>query len=142
MTFELHPRLKQDTLFIIDLSLSQLLLMNDKRFPWLVLVPRKMNISEIDELTSSEQIKLMSEIVVLSKMFKQAYHVDKINIAALGNIVPQLHIHIVARYKTDSAWPSTVFGFQKPIAYSSEKVQIIIKEIKSLIPNFSVDGTN
>jgi len=133
MTFELHPRLKQDTLFVTDCALSQLLLMNDERFPWLILVPKRAGISEIAELTPSDQAQLLSEIVATSKMLKQTYNADKINIAALGNIVPQLHIHVIARYKTDCAWPAAAFGFQKSIAYSPEKAETIIKEIRSWI---------
>ncbi len=136
MIFQLHPRLKQDTLFVMDLALSQLLLMNDERFPWLILVPRRTAVSEITELAPAEQNQLLSEIVALSKMLKQTYDADKINIAALGNIVPQLHVHVIARYKTDSAWPSAVFGFQKSIAYSPEKAMVAIEKVKSVVSNF------
>lgn len=131
--YQLHSRLKQDTFFIMDLALSQLLLMNDQRFPWLILVPKRSLIKELYELEQSDQNQLLLEITQISKLFQEKYAADKINIAALGNIVPQLHIHIIARLKQDPAWPSPVWGFEKPTPYSSSTAENLINDIKSLL---------
>ena len=101
--FNLDKKLKADTIFIKDLELSKLLLMNDSNYPWFILVPRKNNISELFELSKIEHEILMAEISWLSKIIKNHFHADKINIANLGNIVTQLHIHIIARFKHDKA---------------------------------------
>lgn len=134
MIFELNPRLSQDTLFITNLKLSQLLLMNDKRFPWLILVPRKVEISEIYELSDTDQTTLFSEIVAISQLLKTLQKSDKLNIAALGNVVPQLHIHIIARHKQDVAWPAPVWNFQQPVPYPATDSQTFIERIKLAIP--------
>ncbi len=131
--FELHPRLAADSLYITDLAFCRLLLMNDERFPWIILVPRKAQVSEIFELTPSEQQALLLETITLSKLFKNLYQADKLNIASIGNIVPQLHVHIIARFIGDKAWPTPVWGFQKPIPYSVQKSEETITEIKRII---------
>ena len=136
MSFELHTQLSQDALFIADLTLSQLLLMNDERFPWLILVPKRIGISELYELNIKDQSQLLIEINAVSKMLNARYRPEKLNIAALGNIVPQLHLHIIARFKSDNAWPQPTFGFQKPIPYSKERAQSVIQEILYSLPKF------
>jgi diadenosine tetraphosphate (Ap4A) HIT family hydrolase len=130
--YQLHPQLKQDTIFIMDLALSQLLLMNDLRFPWLILVPRRMLIKELHELEQGDQNQLLLEITQISKSFQEKYSADKINIGALGNKVPQLHIHIIARFQKDPAWPSPVWGFEKPIPYSSVEAKAMMIDLQSL----------
>jgi len=114
MTFVLHPRLMADTVSIADWSLSRLLLMNDRRYPWIVLVPRRANVTEVFDLDETTQGTLMSEIARVSETLKAwaRWHggCDKINVGMIGNIVPQLHVHIVARKKTDAAWPAPVWG--------------------------------
>lgn len=135
MNFELHPRLEQDTLFIAELTLSRLLLKNDKRFPWLILVPKKIAILEIDELPLVDQNRLLLEITELSKLIKALYKPDKLNIASLGNIVAQLHIHLIARYKNDSTWPSPVWGFEEPIPYPIQESQKMITIIQQQLPS-------
>jgi diadenosine tetraphosphate (Ap4A) HIT family hydrolase len=127
--FEIDPRLMQDSLFVTDLKLSRLLLKNDQRFLWLILVPRKPNISEIIELNLAEQQILLNEINLLSKLLKENYKADKLNIANLGNIVPQLHIHVIARYHNDCAWPSPVWGFQEPLPFSAPESELLIKKL-------------
>jgi len=133
MNFELNARLQQDTLEVMDLHFSHLLLMNDSRFPWLVLVPKKNNILEIFELEKIEQHQLLLEITEISKILKTMFNADKLNVASIGNIVPQLHVHIVARTKNDSAWPSPVWGFGKSLPYSFEQAELIIHNLKDLI---------
>jgi diadenosine tetraphosphate (Ap4A) HIT family hydrolase len=108
--WSLHPQLRADTVLVGDLPLSRVLTMNDADFPWLVLVPRRVGASEIIDL-GSEQSVLMNEVSLVSRALKEETRCDKLNVAAIGNIVPQLHIHIVARRKDDPLWPKPVWGF-------------------------------
>lgn len=110
MIFSLHPRLQQDTFKITDLTLSQLLLMNNRNFPWLILVPQKPEIRELTDLEPKDRLILMEEICLVSEKMQAFFKPDKINVASLGNLVPQLHIHVVARYQHDAAWPGPVWG--------------------------------
>jgi diadenosine tetraphosphate (Ap4A) HIT family hydrolase len=107
--WSLHPRLRDDTVAVGDLALSRVLAMNDADFAWLLLVPRRASLSEIIDL-GSEQAALMDEIAQVSRALKEETRCDKLNVAAIGNIVPQLHIHIVARRKNDLLWPHPVWG--------------------------------
>jgi len=107
--WSLHPQLAADTAPVCDLALSRLLVMNDANFPWLILVPRRAGASEIIDL-ASEQALLMDEIARVSRALKDETRCDKLNVAAIGNVVPQLHVHIVARRKDDAAWPKPVWG--------------------------------
>lgn len=108
--FLLHPRLSADTIPVADLPLCRLLLMNDSRFPWVILTPRRENIREIFELPAEDRAALMDEIAAVSQTLQSLTAADKMNVAALGNIVPQLHIHIIARFAGDCAWPNPVWG--------------------------------
>ena len=138
MNFELNAKLQQDTFEVMDLNFSRLLLMNDNRFPWLILVPKKHNILEIFELDTSEQHQLLLEITEISKILKAMFNADKLNVASIGNIVPQLHVHIIARIKNDSAWPSPVWGFGKSLPYSIEQANLIIHNLKDLIKSKTI----
>lgn len=109
--FALDPRLAADGPAVGDLTLCHLRLVDDARFFWLVLVPRRAGASEIIDLTSADQLALMAEIAAVSAALKAASGCAKLNVAALGNMVPQLHIHIIARNPGDAAWPGPVFGF-------------------------------
>ena len=108
--FELDTRLAADSVLIADGPLSQIRLMNDDRFPWVVLVPRVAGASEWIDLDGSQQRLLLAEINQVSRHLKQKPNVTKLNIGALGNIVPQLHIHLVGRHEGDAAWPGPVWG--------------------------------
>lgn len=130
MTFQLHPQLETDTHFIADLNLCRLLLMNDGNYPWVILVPKKSDITEIYQLSPAEQQLLIKEIDLVSKKLTTMFKADKINIAALGNVVPQLHIHIIARHKKDLAWPKPVWGVAKPTPYSKDKAKTLIKQLQ------------
>lgn len=110
MSFELDPRLEADTIEIGDLGLSRVCLMNDARFVWLILVPRREGLAEIADLDRDERGALMEEIALASEALRALPGVDKINVGALGNIVRQLHIHVVARTIGDAAWPGPVWG--------------------------------
>jgi diadenosine tetraphosphate (Ap4A) HIT family hydrolase len=109
-SFVLHPRLEADTLELAELPLCSVRLMNDARFPWLILVPRRAGVSEIAELDPWDRQALMEEIARTSQALRQVVATDRINVAALGNIVPQLHVHVVARREDDTAWPGPVWG--------------------------------
>ncbi len=116
-TWSLHPRLAQDTMCIGDLPLSRLLLSNDANYPWLLLVPRRVGASEIIDLSSAEQARLMTEIALVSRALKAVTACDKLNVAAIGNVVSQLHVHVVARWRDDAAWPKPVWGAAPARAY-------------------------
>jgi len=108
--FELHPRLQQDTLPVGDFPLCRLLLLSDSRFPWLLLVPRKAGLEEIHQLAAADRHQLADETAQVSEILLQLTGARKINTGALGNIVSQLHIHVVARFESDAAWPGPVWG--------------------------------
>lgn len=110
MTFRLHPQLAADTIAVAELPLSSVLLMDDRRFPWLILVPRRPELREIHALDAPDCARLMDEIVQASRALEQLAGPDKINVGALGNLVPQLHVHVVARFRDDAAWPGPVWG--------------------------------
>ena len=111
-----------------ELNLCYLLLSNNSMFPWVVLIPKRNNIKEIIDLSKKDQYLLMEEIEIISKIMKNLFYPDKLNIAAFGNIVSQLHIHIIARYKSDACWPNSVFNGASEI-YENEKRENIINII-------------
>ncbi|MCW2273263.1 HIT domain-containing protein [Rhodoblastus acidophilus] len=110
MTFALDPRLEADTVPLGDMALCRVLLMNDSRFPWLILVPRRAGLVEITDLTPSERRALFEEAALAADRLKLLTGAKKINIGALGNVVRQLHVHVVGRSETDAAWPGPVWG--------------------------------
>lgn len=130
--FHLHPRLQEETILIGNLCLSRILLMNDRRYPWLILVPERPDITELFQLDARDQLQLMQEISCLAQELAQAYHADKINIAALGNVTPQLHCHLIVRYRSDLAWPQPVWSIGKPEAYTEQVLQSIIPRLQEL----------
>lgn len=121
--FALHDRLAADTVEVTRWPLSLVLLMNDRQWPWLILVPRRPAIREIHELTEVDQSALMTEIVRTSRALTQLVQPRKINIAALGNVVPQLHVHVIARFSDDRAWPQPVWGALAAEPYSAVELQ-------------------
>jgi diadenosine tetraphosphate (Ap4A) HIT family hydrolase len=122
MTFHLHPQLEKDCTSIGKLSLSRVLLMNDSQFPWLILVPEIAGITEIYQLDKQQQSLLMEESSFIAEQLATHYKADKINIAAIGNLVPQLHIHHIVRYRTDKAWPAPVWGKFSAVPYSGQEL--------------------
>ena len=134
MSFVLHPRLEADGPFVADWTLSRVLLKNDRRFLWLILVPRRDGVSEIFDLDESDRAQLSAEVARAAKHLKdfaQAWGpCDKINIGAIGNIVPQLHVHIVARARSDPAWPDVVWGFGRPEPYSATEVTELVGALR------------
>lgn len=128
--FELDSRLQNDTFFVCDLTLSRVLLMNDSQFPWLILVPMRDDVAEIIDLTEQEQQMLLSESAKVSKAMQKLFSPYKLNVAALGNVVRQLHVHHVARFENDVAWPKPVWGNQSSVAYEESDAAEIISELK------------
>ncbi|MDP4003232.1 HIT domain-containing protein [Methylobacterium sp. NEAU K] len=110
--FALDPRLAADTVEVGDLALCRVLLMDDARFPWLILVPRRPDVSEITDLAEADSAALWQEIRLATGVMQGLSKPDKINVAALGNVVAQLHVHVVGRFRSDPAWPGPVWGFE------------------------------
>jgi diadenosine tetraphosphate (Ap4A) HIT family hydrolase len=113
--WSLHPQLRNDTTPVGGLALSRVLAINDADYPWLILVPRRAGVIEIADL-GGDAAQLMAEISQMSRVLKDATRCDKINVAAIGNVVPQLHVHVVARRKNDPLWPKPVWGAAPPRA--------------------------
>ncbi|MEL6059786.1 MULTISPECIES: HIT domain-containing protein [unclassified Methylobacterium] len=109
--FALDPRLAADTVEVGDLALCRVLLMDDARFPWLILVPRRPDLTEITDLPEPDSAALWQEIRIATGVMQALAKPDKVNVAALGNIVTQLHVHVVGRFRSDPAWPGPVWGF-------------------------------
>ena len=126
----LHPQLARDTVAIGDLALCRALLINDANYPWMLLVPRRPGVVEIIDLTDAEQATLMAEIAQASKAIKAMTGCAKINVAALGNVVPQLHVHVIARGHSDPAWPKPVWGAVPPVAYSESELRSVLADLR------------
>lgn len=116
-SFQLDPRLAADTVLVCEAPLSRVLLMNDANYPWLILVPRRVGLRELIDLPHEEQAMLWAEIAQVSEAMCELFVPDKLNVAALGNVVAQLHVHVIARYASDSAWPAPVWGKVPSVAY-------------------------
>lgn len=129
--FELHPRLQQDCFKVGRFALSQLLMMNDSQYPWFILVPQRPDIREIYQLEPSDRHQLMSESCLLAETLAEIYRADKMNIAAIGNLVPQLHVHHVVRYPTDPAWPGPIWGKFSPVPYDEQTAQAEITRLQT-----------
>lgn len=129
--FALDSRLQNDTFLIGPLGLCQLLLMNDKRWPWLILVPQRAGIAEIHELTPLDQTMLSFETSMVAEAMKTTTGCEKINSGALGNIVRQLHVHIIARNSGDAAWPGPVWGHGTREPYSEQEAHRLICELRA-----------
>lgn len=127
---ELHPQLEKDTLVLGQFLLSKLLLMRDANYPWLILVPAREAVSEIFQLDEADQQQLQRESSCVAQLLAEEFNADKINIGALGNIVPQLHIHHIARYTKDIAWPAPVWGTHPAKVYSPEEAEKMITKVK------------
>jgi diadenosine tetraphosphate (Ap4A) HIT family hydrolase len=128
--FDLDARLEADSVFIANGPLSQFRLMNDARYPWLVLVPRTPHASEWVDLLPQQQQILLSEVNIAAKILRGHFPCEKINIGALGNIVRQLHVHVIARISNDEAWPGPVWGQGKTKAYSAVELEMLIEKLR------------
>ena len=129
----LHPQLFRDTASLGDLPLSRVLVMNDANYPWLILVPRKADITELIDLDESEQTQLMREVTQAARALREVTACHKLNIAALGNAVPQLHVHVVARFRHDAAWPNPVWGKVPARAYERAALEATVQPLRNKI---------
>ena len=135
--FSLHLRLQQDCLVLGRFELCWALLMNDSTYPWLILVPERPAIREIFELTDADQMQLIRESSRLAAHLQRAFDADKLNVAAIGNLVPQLHLHHVVRYRTDPAWPAPVWGHRPPRPYEPGELGQFLERLQlARLPGF------
>ena len=131
--FALDPRLQQDTLHVGDFPLCRLLLMNDASYPWFILVPRREEVSELFQLDEADQRSLWHETNLLAEVLKDTFKADKMNVASLGNMVSQLHMHVIARRRGDAAWPAPVWGHQPAQPYSEDQVKEVRDRLKLVL---------
>lgn len=131
--YSLHPQLVNDGIWVGDFELSTLLLINDMQYPWFVLVPRREDVTEIFQLDQADRQQLLEESCALAEALKDAFSAHKINIAALGNMVSQLHVHHIVRYRHDAAWPAPVWGKFPAVAYNEEQLDECIQQLKRVL---------
>lgn len=131
--FALDSRLQQDTVPIGDFPLCRLLLMNDAHYPWFILVPRREELSELFQLDADDQRTLWQETTVLAETLKDTFAADKMNVATLGNVVNQLHMHVIVRRREDAAWPAPVWGKFPAEAYSAEQLAAIRAKLRLVL---------
>ncbi|MDB4827760.1 HIT family protein [Candidatus Pelagibacter sp.] len=132
MSFKLDGKFLNSSHYVKDLKLCTIRLHDNSKFPWLILIPKRIKITDITELNSKDQILLMKEIVLVSKIMKKLFKTSKLNVEKIGNIVPQLHIHIIARIKRDSSWPLSVWVV-KGKNYSKTALRNTIEKIKDAL---------
>ncbi len=128
--FQLDPKLEEDTILLASLPLCEMLLMDDRQYPWIILVPRKPNMRELVELGANDAVQIQLECNAVSTMLLKAFHAEKLNVAALGNIVAQLHVHLIARFVNDAAWPKPVWGVVPAEPYGIDEVESVIARAK------------
>ena len=131
-TFQLHAQLKQDCFIVGQFELCLVLLLNDSQFPWFILVPQRENIREIYELQSEDQQLLIQESSYFSQRLATIFEAEKLNVAAIGNIVPQLHVHHIVRYQTDKAWPAPVWGKFAATTYRAQQRDSLISKVTAV----------
>ncbi len=132
-SFALNPRLEGDSYFVADLPLCSLRLMKDANYPWLLLVPRKSDLVEVIDLDEADQLQLMREIVQASTVLREVSDCEKLNVGALGNQVSQLHVHVIARFRDDAAWPGPVWGVVPAKTYDHEKAEHLIEQLRDAL---------
>jgi len=131
--FVLNSRLEADTVPLADWPLSSVRLMNDRTWPWLILVPRRPDLKELHDLSTLDMALLVGELAKASRVVAQLCQPDKVNVGALGNIVQQLHIHVVGRFRTDPAWPGPVWGAQPPVPYRDEELPQVVERLQAAL---------
>jgi diadenosine tetraphosphate (Ap4A) HIT family hydrolase len=132
-TFALDPQLVADTHAVGEFTLSRVLLMDDARFPWLILVPRRAGMRELIDLAPAEQHTLLDEIARCASALREIFAPDKLNVAALGNVVAQLHVHVIARRREDAAWPRPVWGVGSREAYAPDARDALIARLRTVL---------
>jgi diadenosine tetraphosphate (Ap4A) HIT family hydrolase len=128
--WSLHPQLAHDTVPVGDLPLARALLTNDVNYPWLILVPRLPGLVELIDLEENAQVQLLGEIAATARVLKSITQCDKLNIAALGNQVPQLHVHVIARRHSDPAWPKPVWGVKPSVPYEKAQQRAFLESLR------------
>ncbi|HME29459.1 MAG TPA: HIT family protein [Pseudolabrys sp.] len=131
--WSLHTQLAHDTVTVGDFPLARVLLVNDANYPWLILVPRLPGLVELIDLEENAQVQLLGEITAAAHALKSATQCDKLNIATLGNQVPQWHVHVIARRQTDAAWPRPVWGMKPPLRYKEGQQAILLNSLRELL---------
>ena len=129
MMFKLNNKFLKSSHHLLDLKLCAVRLHDNSKFPWIMLIPKRKNINDITDLNSKDQMLLMKEIVFSSKVMKKLFKTSKLNVEKIGNIVPQLHIHIIARYKKDSSWPLSVWVVKGKL-YSAKALKEVVNKIR------------
>ncbi|MGA8276922.1 MAG: HIT family protein [Rhodanobacteraceae bacterium] len=140
MNFKIDPRLAADTEGVGEMALSRVLLMDDVRFPWLILVPRIAGARELIDLDASDQTSLLAEVVTVGRALEDMVQPEKLNIAALGNVITQLHVHVIARFSNDAAWPQPVWGCGKRKPYTVQSRRQRVAALRAALRN-SIDVT-
>ena len=135
--FTLHQRLEDDTVEVVYLGVSIVRLMRDRTLPWLILVPKREGVREIHGLSKEDRAELMEEITLVSKVIDALYRPDKINIGVLGNLVPQLHIHVIGRFERDRAWPGPVWGKDGAKPYAEDEIRSAVIQLKEALKKHS-----
>ncbi|MGH8671229.1 MAG: HIT domain-containing protein [Burkholderiales bacterium] len=130
---ELHPRLQADCIVLGAFPLCRVLLMNDANYPWFILVPQRENIVEIHQLSGADQVRLIRESAYLSRELARCFAADKMNVAALGNVVSQLHVHHIVRYRDDPAWPAPVWGKLPARPYVEGEITIVVGKLQPIL---------
>lgn len=133
--FELHSDLQRDCFVVGDFPLCRLLAMNDATYPWFVLVPRRTGLRELFEMTDDDQVQFMRESTQLASALVREFNADKMNVAALGNVTPQLHIHHIVRYKTDPAWPAPIWGKFPLRPYRDAERTALLARLRTCLPD-------
>jgi len=131
--FELHPQLAKDCIVLGDFPLTRVLLNKDANYPWFILVPKREAIREIFELSEADQQQLLWESSYFSRQVYDLFQADKLNVAALGNMVPQLHLHHIVRYQKDVAWPGPVWGHVAAIEYSPDRLDEVCEGVRDVL---------
>ena len=129
MSFKLHKKFLKSSHHLLDLKLCKVRLHDNSKFPWIMLIPKRKNINDITDLNTKDQMLLMKEIIFSSKVMKKLFKTSKLNVEKIGNIVPQLHIHIIARYKKDSSWPLSVWVVKGKL-YSAKALKEVVNKIR------------
>ena len=131
--FDLHPRLAADTALVAKLALCRVLLMNDARFPWLIMVPERAGIREIHRLEPADRAQLIEEVAAVAAALEKLTGAEKMNVAALGNQVPQLHVHVIARFAADPAWPNPVWVKPGPVPYAGPALGAMAERVAAAL---------
>ncbi len=129
--WHLHPQLADDSTPVIELALCEVRLMDDANHPWLILIPKVADAVEIIDLSPAQRTQLTAEIDTAARALKALFKPDKLNVAALGNLVPQLHVHVIARYHTDIAWPRPVWGAAHACPYAPEQLVDRVRQLRA-----------